>query len=873
MQAIINSAGKVVAIDILDPGEGFSTDCLITFVGGNGTGAKATAIMGNNLVRSLNTTIKYDRYQYTTTIFEWQPNVSYDNGTQVRYSNRVWSANSGDSSPVNSAQFDITQWTLVDASTLSGVDRTMGYYTPTPDQPGLSLPLLIDGIDYPGVQVTGVGFNQDTGFDVGNYDINPFDNISFGPEGRPTYDPALLDAIYESSYLDPYLGTRPTDVNVDGGGYVDVYSSHAPEELIPGAEFDTLDLRVYTTPGSDWLGNGHGFPIGAIRYIYDPANPVLSFDNLLEVPMVVLLFNVTSGLAIEPLSYDWANYQLTVDPAYAAPGDILAITVFATGGGNQIYNNTYIGSTIGNTIVIPFPITSIYQFVIYNGEQQLYLGTDYTYETKDAYSTRITFANTYSATDRINLTTLGYGVDGNNLSWSLPVFETIISDGSPVVELTNSLQGTNPVNLMLIVNGNRARPPEGVIYIGDGATTVYNLPNNGGFSQSLIANNDVAVYVNSTALVQGVDFFVNAYVPSVIRTITLVNAPALGTDVLVSVRTMAQYWVVDTQLEFRADQGLSPTVGDIIEIITWNDTTEQEIVTQVFSGTATDTFDTGRIILNPERVLVTVDGDWLFSGDAFNLDNDFNIVNDTQIVLQSPVSPSSVVAITNFTSSVVPGAMAFRIFQDMRGVQATYRITPSTTTELAQPLGQYDNTIYVKDASKLSIPALESNIWGILTINGERIMYRERNTVTNTISSLLRGTAGTGAASHNDGSPVYDIGRGNLLPAEFQNYIVSDTFIGDDSTVSFTSPNIVITAGEEDAVEVYVGGIRVTEGYAVTRIDPVSVDFDSPPLTGLEVTILVRRGVTWYAPGIDTASDGVPLQDTNTKAARFLRGL
>jgi len=50
-----------------------------------------------------------------------------------------------------------------------------------------------------------------------------------------------------------------------------------------------------------------------------------------------------------------------------------------------------------------------------------------------------------------------------------------------------------------------------------------------------------------------------------------------------------------------------------------------------------------------------------------------------------------------------------------------------------------------------------------------------------------------------------------------------------------------------------------------------------PPLTapdaGVEVTILVRQGVTWYEPGVGTASDGIALQDTNTQAARFLRGL
>jgi hypothetical protein len=119
-------------------------------------------------------------------------------------------------------------------------------YAPGPNEIGRDLPLLIDGIDYPGVQVFGPLFSQNTGYDVGNFDINPYDNISFGPEGRPTYDPKILNAIYESSYLDIYLGTRPTDVNVDGGAYVDTYSSHAPEELVPGIVFDTLDMKVYT---------------------------------------------------------------------------------------------------------------------------------------------------------------------------------------------------------------------------------------------------------------------------------------------------------------------------------------------------------------------------------------------------------------------------------------------------------------------------------------------------------------------------------------------------------------------------------------------------------------------------------------------------
>ena len=218
-----------------------SGTAVLTYLGRR---ARAVAVMGNGLTRNIKTTIKYDRYEYQTSIVDWQPEVGYDNGTLVRYDNRVWSADSADSTAVEANTFDPDQWTLVPAGDLSGVDRTMGYYVPTPSEPGLDLALLISGVDYPGVQVKAPGFNQNTGFDVGNYDINPYDNLAFGPEGLPTYDPAILDAIYASEFTDPYLGIGPTAINVDGGAFVDTYSSHAPEELVPGAVFDTLsDVR------------------------------------------------------------------------------------------------------------------------------------------------------------------------------------------------------------------------------------------------------------------------------------------------------------------------------------------------------------------------------------------------------------------------------------------------------------------------------------------------------------------------------------------------------------------------------------------------------------------------------------------------------
>jgi hypothetical protein len=320
-----------------------------------------------------------------------------------------------------------------------------------------------------------------------------------------------------------------------------------------------------------------------------------------------------------------------------------------------------------------------------------------------------------------------------------------------------------------------------------------------------------------------------------------------------------------------------------------------------------------------------------------------------------------------------------------------------------------DDIIYVDNAAALPEPNFDSNLWGVITINAERIMYRERDTVNNTVSSLMRGTAGTAITAHDQGAIVYNLGRTNLMSKDNQDYFESNSFEGDNSSTEFVTSIVVdnrpivyvggsvevyinnvqldqdeytitqvepvvvvldsipqsgsnvlvqvtyldstqetaeITStgssarfpteidigleeqasntyvlddfspvtitfdtappadhvvyirnqrGAEDEfdfsiangtqtqfvtdidlslpVEVYVGGARVLDGYTIVNDDPISVLFDQNPPGGVEVTILIRRGVTWYAPGPDTASDGVALQDTNTQAARFLRGL
>jgi hypothetical protein len=149
--------------------------------------------------------------------------------------------------------------------------------------------------------------------------------------------------------------------------------------------------------------------------------------------------------------------------------------------------------------------------------------------------------------------------------------------------------------------------------------------------------------------------------------------------------------------------------------------------------------------------------------------------------------------------------------------------------------------MYVTNAAALSQPNLDKGIFGVLTVNGERIMYRTRDVVTNTVSGLIRGTAGTGAAEHAVDALVYDTGRGNLLNQDYQDYVVSNSDLGDGTTTIFYAPNIVLSdSGDSsttsaESIEVYVGGVRqyaysdttASSQYRwfVTDFSPLAVDF------------------------------------------------
>jgi hypothetical protein len=250
------------------------------------------------------------------------------------------------------------------------------------------------------------------------------------------------------------------------------------------------------------------------------------------------------------------------------------------------------------------------------------------------------------------------------------------------------------------------------------------------FLQSSIdATNDIQVYVNGVLQKQsfgaedGVYSVTNwdgSNIPG--RQVVFESVPADGAVIVIAVSTIAdcEFAYNPVVPEFTSTLQISSTLnsGDVVQVITWNDTREQNALTLTFAGpvqTGTtifqaydetdydsptlndptqplpgefafevgtsspiNDFDLLRNNIDASRLWVTLDGARLFEG------SDYSIQGQYLILAQGAIGAAEELIVTEFTNSVVPEAIAFRVFQDMRGVQATYRMTTATTTQVAQ---------------------------------------------------------------------------------------------------------------------------------------------------------------------------------------------
>lgn len=214
------SQGKVNKIIVNNPGQGYLEVPSVSLIGSVSQGgriAKAVAISGNSLVRSVHVGIKFDRISPVYQITDRNVQESFiGSGSQSKYKLK-WPIDLGTSKTtviVNNEELlssdfkvyneldktapytryigiiefsnptttvpslsEILVTYVKDISVLHAADRIQHYYNAVPGMIGKELDQLMAGVDYGGVELTGFSFNTGNGWDSLPWQTGSWDNF------------------------------------------------------------------------------------------------------------------------------------------------------------------------------------------------------------------------------------------------------------------------------------------------------------------------------------------------------------------------------------------------------------------------------------------------------------------------------------------------------------------------------------------------------------------------------------------------------------------------------------------------------------------------------------------------------------------------
>ena len=362
--ATLNGAGGIGSIVITNPGKGYTTTPTI-LINGTGTGATAYPELrnvfdnnnsGHNVIRSIATTVKFDRVNYAAAnTFVFWSNITTANIGQTLSANTIIVNNDilyvlANAYTIDAnVDFPVANVSTINASAFNNAnDRIVAY------NGYINLATTQTGLEYPGVIVDGNTFTSN-----------------------------IYDSVIQSFYGNT-LGVNPYDINIDGGSYVNTFNSHAPEELVPGRMFDSLNLTVYDTSGLDYrlfnnmTGNVQSYRIAKANVTTLSSNlhltdSTISVVNASILPLPSIAQNTPGVVFIngEKITY-WRNYALETQTPWTANAVIATNTLISYSG------NTYI--TIGNVYGLLFAnIATNVQQVSINTLAQIRRGVDATY--------------------------------------------------------------------------------------------------------------------------------------------------------------------------------------------------------------------------------------------------------------------------------------------------------------------------------------------------------------------------------------------------------------------------------------------------------------------------------------------------------------
>ena len=762
----------IISITMTNKGSGYTSNPTVTITG-SGTGIKVSPRLVNNTTRAFDTTIKFDRITYSSSIKDWTKNTRYTAGDVVAYQNTATgtqevydvtiSFTSGDTFSAENTSGTTVMTVKADADFTNTADRIAAYYYPSEGMLGDDLEMLQKGTGYMGNRVTGANFDQDPGFDSGNFDTVAFDNFEIDEDGLAVL--AGLDTNISSLFTDLALGTRPEDINIDGAGFVDTYNSHAPEELIPGRVYDTLDMEVYTHASHDYEKDGNAPVIKYTSYT-DPTGTLTDFsygDATKSADDFEYLIVYKDTTRVYNFSTNFKSKEVILSSPLGA-SETLHIYAYSTTGEKLVgeYEYTGDGSTVSFVLGNVNTITQ-QTLVFVDGVE-----TTVTVSSQDN-RTLITFGTAPSNGAKVHILAFNQA-PGRDAPSKIALQTTTLTSGTLTYSLDNTVNYAQPfsANTVVEIDNVRLRPANSKYHTGDGSTVQFAISDTAGETTiSNISDIGVAIIQQSTNTTLNAVRNIDYTVETGDAFITMLSAPADGDKVIVYNNADAEYTISGDGTEITIAGSVSYTSSSVMRVNTFANHDPLRIQTKVHVGqgtgstTVSDDFDevpfdsaafdriattgvTGiysldRTVTNVNNFWVTVDGQRLHPGDY--------TVSGTNLIMsnnaKASIIGSTVVVITHISENSIQPSTGFRIFQDMNGNVEYLRLAKDATTTVVEAVNITDERIYVDDVSKLPFATPDSEFPGVVFIGSERIEYRQVSLEDNYITQLRRGTKGT----------------------------------------------------------------------------------------------------------------------------------
>ena len=310
----------------------------------------------------------------------------------------------------------ITQVTLSVNVTLATDDTITARYD--------SLDQLVPGIEYPELPVQGADFTLSPLYGR-RYDIASYDAVQYSSDGLALLSTRSVDVAMYSLFSQLSLGTAPEDIITSGGAFVDTFSSHAPEELVPGRTYDTLDMRIYTKIN----GNAN---VVAYRL----------FDNMIEEASFLRISSANTTILTNTLYLTDSNIYVAdsttltdPNPTYVRPG-----VVFINGERITFYTKT-----------VYTPVSWTANTVYTVGTAITYDGVDFL-TTGNVYSSTFSYANVSVLPGRHVLGQLRRGTQGTGAYFAHGAGESVLDGGQNVIIPNTTLGNLTVGNLLYNAN-------------------------------------------------------------------------------------------------------------------------------------------------------------------------------------------------------------------------------------------------------------------------------------------------------------------------------------------------------------------------------------------------------------------------------------